>query len=210
MIHHATGRRPEGRSSHAVANPQVPMSDLLRGAIRTSLLLVLFVGGLVLTSCDLSSTGGTIILNANSSVPPTVQYRFAYTQGDATEGGQVDVVSTIESDDLDEILTANGVNRDQVVSAQVDSVRVDPVSTTSLSSADIHLGMDVNGPQIASVTFPSGGENPVRDTRRTTVTGAVKAGASKTFARLGVDDPSSIPSGGSAVRATVYFQIEAE
>lgn len=186
------------------------MSDLLSGAIRASLLVVLFVGGLVLTSCDLSSTGGTIILNANSSLPPTVQYRFAYTQDDATEGGQVNVVSTIESDDLDEILTANGVNRDQVVSAQVDSVRVDPVSTTSLSSADMHFGTDPSGPQIASVTFPSGGGDAVVDVSRTPVTDAVKAGASKTFGRFSVEDPSSIPSGGSAVRADVYFRIEAE
>jgi len=210
MVHHANGRRPGRGSSHSVVDPQVPMSDLLRGAIRVSFLVVLFVGGLLLTSCDLSSTGGTIILNANSSVPPTVQYRFAYTQDDATEGGQVEVVATIESDDLDEILTANGVNRDQVVSAQVDSVRVEPVSTTSLSSADIHLGTDADGPQIASVTFPSGGEEAVVDASRTPVTGAVKAGASKTFGRFRVEDPSSIPGGGNAVRADVYFQIEAE
>ncbi|PSQ60609.1 MAG: hypothetical protein BRD27_04280 [Bacteroidetes bacterium QH_10_64_19] len=187
------------------------MSDLLRGAIRASFLVVLFVGGLLLTSCDLSSTGGTIILNANSSVPPTVQYRFAYTQNDATEGGQVDVVSTIESDDLDDVLAPYGVvSRDQVVSAQVDSVQVDPVSTTSLSSADIHLGTDADGPQIASVTFPSGGEEAVVDASRTPVTGAVKAGASKTFGRFRVEDPSSIPGGGNAMRADVYFQIEAE
>ena len=95
MVHHANGRRPGRGSSHSVVDPQVPMSDLLRGAIRVSFLVVLFVGGLLLTSCDLSSTGGTIILNANSSVPPTVQYRFAYTQDDATEGGQVEVVATI-------------------------------------------------------------------------------------------------------------------
>lgn len=183
------------------------MSGVASGAGRTSLLVLLVVGGLVLTGCDLSSTGGTIILNANSSIPPTVQYRFGYAQDN------LDVVSTIESEDLDEVLSANGVNRNQVVSARVDSVRVDPVDpveNTSLSTADIHLGTDDSGPQIASVSFPSSGEDPVRDTRRTTVTGAVKAGASKTFAKLGVDDPSSIPSGGSAVRATVYFQIEAE
>lgn len=164
----------------------------------------------MLTSCDLSSTGGTIILNANSSVPPTVQYRFRYTQGDATEGGQVGVIAMIESDDLDGILTANGVNRDQVVSARVDSVLVDPVSTTSLSAGNVHLGTDADGPQIASVTFPSGGEAPVLDASRTSVTSAVKAGTSKTFGRFSVDDPSSIPAGGSAVRATVYFRIEAE
>ncbi|PSQ71688.1 MAG: hypothetical protein BRD31_02470 [Bacteroidetes bacterium QH_2_64_26] len=102
------------------------------------------------------------------------------------------------------------MNRDQVVSAQVDSVRVEPVSTTSLSSADIHLGTDADGPQIASVTFSSGGEEAVVDAGRTPVTGAVKAGASKTFGRFRVEDPSSIPGGGNAVRADVYFQIEAE
>ncbi|PSQ80848.1 MAG: hypothetical protein BRD41_04215 [Bacteroidetes bacterium QS_1_63_11] len=187
------------------------MSDLLRGAIRVSFLVVLFVGGLVLTGCDLSSAGNTIIVDANSSVPPTIQYRFQYTQDDATEGGQVEDVATIESDDLDDVLAPNGVvSRDQVVSAQVDSVQVDPVSTTSLSSADIHLGTDADGPQIASVSFPSGGEEAVVDAGRTPVTGAVKAGASKTFGRFRMEDPSRIPDGGSVVRATVYFQIEAE
>jgi hypothetical protein len=186
------------------------MSDFATGTVRASLLVALCLGGLFLTGCDLSSTGGTIILNANSSIPPTVQYRFGYTQDDATEGGQVDVVSTTESDDLGEILTANGVSREQVVSAQVDSVLVDPVSTTSLSAASIHLGTDDSGPQIASVTFPSGGESSALDASRTPVTGAVQAGTSRTFARFGVDDPSSIPSGGSVVRAKVYFQVEAE
>lgn len=161
----------------------------------------------MLTGCDLSSTGGTLILNANSSVPPTVQYRFGYGQD------ELEVVSTIKSEGLDEILSENGVNREQVVSARVDSVLVDPVDpveTTSLSTADIYLGTDDSGPQIAGVTFPSSGKDPVRDTRQTPVTETVKAGTSETFAQLGVEDPSSIPPGGSAVRATVYFQIEAE
>lgn len=209
-MHHENCKKPRKGSSDSVVNPRYSMSDFSRGAVRASLFVVLLTGGLVLTSCDLSSTGGTIILNANSSVPPTVQYRFRYTQGDATEGGQVGVIAMIESDDLDGILTANGVNRDQVVSARVDSVLVDPVSTTSLSAGNVHLGTDADGPQIASVTFPSGGEAPVLDASRTSVTSAVKAGTSKTFGRFSVDDPSSIPAGGSAVRATVYFRIEAE
>ena len=116
----------------------------------------------------------------------------------------------IESEDLDEILATNGVTRDQVVSAQVDSVRVDPVSTTSLSAVNLHLGTDASGPEIAQVTISPGEGAPVLDRSPTTVTGAVKAGATRTFGRFRVDDPSRIPSGGSVVRATVYFQIEAE
>jgi hypothetical protein len=186
------------------------MSGDSSDGIRASIFCVLLVGGLVLTGCDLSSSTGTVILNANSSVPPIVEYRFRYTQEDATSEGRVDVGSMIESETLDDILATNGVTREQVVSARVDSVRVDPVSTTSLSAADLHLGTDVSGPRIAQVAFSSEGGDPVFDRSPTTVTGAVKAGESRAFGRFQVDDPSRIPSGGSVVRATVYFRIEAE
>jgi len=186
------------------------MSDDSSDGIRASIFCVLLLEGLVLIGCDLSSSAGTVILNANSSVPPIVEYRFGYTQEDATSEGQVDVGSMIESETLDEILATNGVTREQVVSVRVDSVRVDPVSTTSLSTVDLHLGTDTSGPRIAQVAFPSEGDDPVVDRSRTTVTGAVKAGATRTFGRFRVDDPSGIPPGGSVVRATVYFRIEAE
>lgn len=171
---------------------------------------VLLAGGLVLTSCDLASAGSTVILNAGSPIPPTVQHRFEYTRDDVTEGGTVDVVSTVESDGLDAILSENGFRRSDVVSARVDSVLVEPVSAVSLSAAALYLGTDANGPRIADVEFPSGSPSPVLDASLQVVTGAVRAGASNVFARFRADDPSNIPSGGGVVRARVYYRVEVE
>ncbi|MFB6097815.1 MAG: hypothetical protein ABEK84_01615 [Salinibacter sp.] len=178
------------------------MTRAVRSMVRASALLLLLVGAAVLASCDLASAGSTVILNADAPIPPIVQHRFKYTED------QLSVVSVIESEDLGEILRQNGFSRSDVVSARVDSVRVTPVSTASLSAAKIYLGTDDSGPLIANVRVPS--DTPVVDRTTTPVTGAVKAGASKTFAQFRVDDPSSIPSGGSVVRATVYFRVELE
>lgn len=172
--------------------------------VRASLLLALLAGGLVLTSCDLASAGNTAILNAGSAIPPTVRHRFEYSQG------QLNVVSTVESEDLGDILAQNGFSRSDVVSARVDSVLVTPVSTASLSRAEIYLGTDANGPHIASVQFQPDQPSPVVDDTTTSVTGAVKSGDTKTFAQFSVEDPSGIPAGGSVVRATVYYRIEVE
>ena len=172
--------------------------------VRASLLLALLAGGLVLTSCDLASAGNTAILNAGSAIPPTVRHRFEYSQG------QLNVVSTVESEDLGDILAQNGFSRSDVVSARVDSVLVTPVSTASLSRAEIYLGTDANGPHIASVQFQPDQPSPVIDHTTTSVTGAVKSGDTKTFAQFSVEDPSGIPAGGSVVRATVYYRIEVE
>ncbi|GEM_PF-5795463 len=183
------------------------MRPFARPTTRASLLLILLVVGLVLPSCDFASAGNTAILNANSTVPPTVRHRFEYEESDAAEGGAVEVISTIESDDLDAILSRNGFSRSDVVSARVDSVRVEPISAASLTAADLYLGIDDTGPRIAEIDFPSGAP-PAVDRRRRSVIGAVKAGASRVFARFQVDDPSSIPSGGGRVRAIVHYRLE--
>ena len=185
------------------------MTRLAESPLRIALLFGLLVAPLVLTSCDLASAGNTLILNADSAVPPVVRHRFEYTQDDAAESGEVEVLSMIESDDLGEILTTNGVNRNQVVSARVDSVRVRRVSAPALTAADLYLGVDASGPRIAQVQFSSGSMSEVDRTTRT-VTGAVKGGEDTVFARFDVDDPGNIPPGGSVVRATVYYRIEAE
>ncbi len=180
------------------------MTTLAKTIAHASLLLVLLAGGLVLTSCDLASAGNTAILNADSAIPPIMRHRFEYSQG------ELSVMSTVESEDLGDILAQNGFSRSSVVSARVDSVLVDPVSTVSLSRAEIYLGTDANGPRIASVQFQPDQPSPTVDPTTTTVTGAVKSGDTKTFAQFSVEDPSDIPSGGGVVRATVYYRIEVE
>lgn len=176
---------------------------------RISLLLVLLVGGSVLTSCDLASTGDTAILNAESAIPPTVRHRFEYTGNDASGNGEVEVVSSITSgSDLDDILSDPGFSRGDVVSARVDSVLVERLSTNALSGADLYLGTDAGGPLIARVQFNPDEETPGRDRTPRTVTGAVKSGASNVFARFDVEDPTEIPDGGARVQATVYYRLE--
>lgn len=180
------------------------MTRLETAAVHTFVLLILLTGGLALTSCDLASAGNTAILNANSSIPPTVRHRFEYTQD------QLSVGSMIESEDLGEILTQNGFSRGDIVSARVDSVRVEPVSTESLSAAEMYLGTDASGPRIASVEFQPDQPSPAVDASGASVTGAVKAGASETFGQFSVEDPSNIPTGGGVVRAVVYYRVEVE
>jgi hypothetical protein len=193
---------PDRSSSRPPVNRFRPMSYVARGTIRAAVLVVLlFVGGLVLTSCDLASGGSTLILNANLPNPPTVQYRFEYTQEDVTNGGQVEVPSTIKGDDLETIIEENGGN--QVIAARVDSVEVRRVSASSLTAADLYLGTDASGPLIGSVQFETD-QDVVRDTDAKTVTDAVKQGKGKTFAQFRVDDPE----GFSVVRADVYFWVK--
>jgi len=180
------------------------MTRLEAASVHLSVLFVLLAGGLALTSCDLASAGNTAILNANSAIPPTVQHRFEYTQD------QLSAVSMIESEDLGEILSQNGFSRSDVASARVDSVRVEPVSTVSLSAVEIFLGTDPSGPPIANVELQPDQPAPVTDASGASVTGAVKAGEMQTFAQFSVQDPSSIPAGGGVVRAVVYYRVEVE
>lgn len=188
-----------------------PMTSFATSLIRASVALGLLAAGLVLTSCDLASAGNTAILSANSTSPPTVRHRFEYTEDDVTEEGQAEVVSSIQSDDLDAILADNGFSRSDVVSAQVDSVRVERLSTGTLSGADLYLGTDASGPVIARVEFDDPeAETPARDNTSRPVTGAVKSGQKRVFAQFDVEDPSDIPSSGGRVRAVVYYRLEVE
>ena len=187
-----------------------PMTSFATSLIRTSVACGLLAAGLVLTSCDLASAGNTAILSANSTSPPTVRHRFEYTEDDVTEG-QAEVVSSIQSDDLDAILADNGFSRSDVVSAQVDSVRVERLSTGTLSGADLYLGTDASGPVIARVEFDDPeAETPARDNTSRPVTGAVKSGQKRVFAQFDVEDPSDIPPSGGMVQAEIYYRLEVE
>lgn len=161
--------------------------------------LALCAAALVLAGCDLASAGNTLILDANSSNPLEVRHRFEYDSSDVLEGGRVEVGGTLESDNLGTILATYGVSREQVVSAQVDSVALDPVSTGSLSEADLYLGTNASGPLVASVQVPAGGSASVTDSTPRPVTAAVRAGVERVFGRFIVDDPGSIPPGGGVV-----------
>jgi hypothetical protein len=180
------------------------MTPFAKTLIRTFVVLGLLAGALVLTSCDISSASNTAILNANSTIPPIVRQRFEYTGDDVTDGGQVEALSSIQSDDLDAILSENlGASRADVVSARVDSVSVERLSTNTLSGA-LYLGTDASGTRIANVQLESGEEITARDTK--TVTGAVKSGQERVFAEFDVEDPSS----GGMVRAVIYYRLEVE
>ena len=187
-----------------------PMTSFATSLIRASVAFGLLAAGLVLTSCDLASAGNTAILSANSTSPPTVRHRFEYTEDDVTEG-QAEVVSSIQSDDLDAILADNGFSRSDVVSAQVDSVQVKRLSTGTLSGADLYLGTDESVPVIARVEFDDPeAETPARDNTSRTVTGAVKSEQKRVFAQFDVEDPSDIPPSGGRVQAKVYYRLEVE
>lgn len=175
---------------------------------RAAMLVGLLVAPLVLTSCDLASTGGTVILNANLPNPPTIDYRFKYSQSDATDAGQVNISGMVE-DDLYAILEDNGVNRRQVVSARVDSVKVKAVDAPALTGAKLYLGTDASGPLLGEVQLGPAQER-ARDTETRSVTEAVKDGEEDVFGRFRVDEPGNIPPGGSVVRATVYYRIKAK
>lgn len=170
-------------------------------------LVVLLVGSMVWTSCDVASASSTAILNANSSIPPTVHHRFAFTESDGTgQDGEVAVRSELQSDDLDAILSDNlGARRADVVSARIDSVRVTRVSPESLTDAELFLGQSAEAPPVATVDFQPDGPSTVVDDRQRTVTAAVRNGVERLFGRFRMENLRS-----GAVRARVYYRLEVE
>lgn len=172
--------------------------------------LVLLAGSLVLTSCDLAAAGNTAILNAASSIPPTVEFTFEYTPDDVT-GGRVEVVSE-GTDDLRSTLSQNGFSRSDVVSARVDSVLIERLSAQTfeyLTGADIYLGTSTSGPQIGAGQFSTDQESATLNVPTRTVTSIVKKGSTRAFASLDPDDPNNVPDP-DRVKVIVYFQIEVE
>ncbi len=175
---------------------------------RGFLLIVLLAASVVWTSCDLASTGSTVILSADSPsrIEPTVQHRFEYKEEDVVEG-DVAVESKIKSDDLDAILSRSGFSRSGVVDARIDSVKIiNPESAPSLRDADVFLGTDAGGPRIARVApLPDGASSVVDGTSDERVREAVRDGIQKLYGRFGPESPSD-----GAVRAKVYYRLEVE
>lgn len=178
-------------------------------ARRAFLAIVVLAGSLVLVRCDLAATGSTAVLNAESAIPPTVEYTFEYASSDVTGEGEVAVVSE-EQDDLGDILSQNGFSRADVVSAEIDSVSIERLSAQTfgyVTGADLYLGMNAEGPHVGTGTFQTSQESARLDIPTKTVTGLVKEGSTNTFARLDVGDRSNVPSL-DRVGVTVFFRIE--
>lgn len=187
------------------------MTVFVRALPRASLAFVVLAGSLVLVSCDLAAAGNTAILNANSAIPPTVEYTFEYTPSDVTGGNQVEVVSE-GADDLGDVLTDNGFSRSDVVSARVDSVRIERLSAPTfgyITGAEVYLGTSASGPRIATGTFQTSQASALLSVATGTVTSTVKGGPTQAFVRLDVEDPDDVP-GVDRVKATVFFQIEVQ
>lgn len=185
------------------------MSDFARGAIRPAVLVFLFVGGLVLASCDLASGSNTAVLNADSTVPPVVEYTLDYSAADVTDG-QIEVVSETR-DDLGAVLSENGFSRSDVVSARIDSVSIERLSAPTfgyLTGAEVHLGTNSSGPHIGSGEFSTDQESALLGVPTRTVTSLVREGATKAFARLHPNNSDNVVD--DRVEVVVYFRIEVE
>lgn len=176
-----------------------------------AVLVGLLLGSLGLASCDFTAAGSTAILNAESTIPPVVEYTFEYTPSDTTGTGQVEVASEA-LDDLGGVLSENGFSRDDVVSARVDSVSIERLSAPTfgyVTGADVHLGTSTEDPRIATGAFDPSQEAASLDVVTETVTKIVTRGSTRAFARLDVDDPNDLP-GVDRVQVIVYFRLEVE
>mgnify|MGYP006426095385 CR=1 FL=1 len=181
-----------------------------------ALALLLSIAMVVLTGCDSGGNGGSIVLNANSPVPPTVQYSFAYSSEDVDANGVVDVISN-EADALDDLFRQNGVSRSDVVRARVDSVELERQSTTGptarpkvfpyLGGAEVFLGSDASGPRIASSQFQTTNRTVNLSVTTADVTSTVQQGSVPAFLRLTADTPGDIPLI-ERVRVTVFYTVE--
>ncbi|MCS3938134.1 hypothetical protein GGP84_000734 [Salinibacter ruber] len=175
---------------------------------RGSLLIVLLAASVAWTSCDLASASNTAILNAGFDIPPTVRHRFEYAEGEISEAGQVEMLSTIASArDLDDVLSENlGASRSDVVDARIDSVQIKRINGPSLKSATLFLGTSDGGARVASVEFSSDGASSAVDgTSDERVREAVRNGIQKLYGRFELES-----AGDGAVRATVYYRLEVE
>lgn len=187
------------------------------------LLLAFAVGG-----CDASGPE-TVVLNANSPEPPTVAYEYRYTSANLNASDEVEVASQ-QSDNLTSVLRRNGFDRSDVVSARVDSVTLERISAPTqgaaarpravpvpdvfqyLLGASVHLGTDDTGPQIATGQFQTDQRFVSLPVATQNVTSVVQNGATPSFLRLEVEDPSSVPEppDEDAVEVVVYYRIEVE
>lgn len=165
---------------------------------------------MALTGCD--SLGGgddTAILNADSAEPPEVNYTFQYSPEDRTNG-TVEVASD-GSGNLTQILQSNGFSRDDIVSARVESVVLNGLSTdpaakiySHVRTAELYLGASASGVLIAEGTIGNQTGSVTLEPTSNDVTSTLKSGASRTFLRLDTGDFQ----GQYTARATVNYRIE--
>jgi hypothetical protein len=181
-----------------------------------ALALLLSVATVLLTGCDSGGNGGSIVLNANSPVPPTIQYSFTYSSDDANDDGVVEVISS-EADALDNVFRQNGVSRSSVVRARIDSVELERQSTTGpsatpkvfryLAGAEVFLGSDASAPRIAARQFQTTDRTVTLNVQIADVTSVVQAGSTPALLRLTANSPDDIPLL-ERVRLTVFYTIE--
>lgn len=174
--------------------------------------LAIIVG---LTGCDSLGSSETVILSANQDIPPTVEYDFRYSSDNVSNDGQrVDVVSE-STDNLDAVLRDNGFGRSDIISARVDSVKMERQSSPAqirkvfdyLSGASVFLGSDASGPQIATRTPLPFEERVKMEVSTSNVTDEIKSGAKKAFLRLEASD--EVPSE-DKIEVTVFYRIEVQ
>lgn len=178
-------------------------------------LLATVVGlALLLTGCDATGPTDTVILSANSVIPPTVEYTFDYQAGEQPIG----VVSQ-ETDDLGSILEQNGFGRADVESARVDSVRLERLSSPEtasaapkvfdyLTGATLYLGSNADGARIATASFQTTAPSVRLSVEGSSVTDVVQEGRSNAFLQLSTT--SDAPDRRDRVQVTVYFRIEVQ
>lgn len=187
------------------------------GVLHSRIYGVLLLLGMALVGCDVIGSDETVILNANSPVPPTAEYEFEYTPNALNGSGQLEVLSN-ETDNLAAILSENGFQRGEVTAARVDSVFLRRLSVPTairrrakvfeyLSGADVFLGTSTSDVQIASDQFNTDDREIPLSLARRTVTEVVKGGPSLAFLRL--DTEGEVPDR-DRVEVTVYFELTVE
>lgn len=178
------------------------------------------LGSLALAGCD---SGGSETLVLRDPVNPTeARFEFTYTETQ-WENGRV-LVTSAETDQLSAVLDTYGYRRGDVVSARVESVALERLSTAQSSArpepakvfgylerAEVYLGTTTDAPLVATrqpipfdpeITLDVG---PDRD-----VTQQVQGGPTRALLLLEISDPNLIGSGGDRVRVDVRFRIEVQ
>ncbi|MFP4228015.1 MAG: hypothetical protein ACLFTE_04210 [Salinivenus sp.] len=198
--------------------------DSLRPAVATVGVLLIFT----VLGCDTSGPT-TAVLNADSPEPPTVKYEIRYTSDDLNENDEVEAAS-LNPDDLESVLRENGFERSDVVSARIDSVTLERISSPTqdastnpkavatpnvfsyLLGAEVYLGNDATGPRIAAGQFETTQRFVSLPVTTRDVTPVVRDGAVPSFLRLEVEDPSNVPDSPDqdAVELVVYYRLEVE
>lgn len=174
---------------------------------------------LLLVGCDaLGGEEDTVVLTTtedDTQLDP-VTYEFRYTQDDVENNGQRVEVASENSDNLGTMLSRNGFDRSDVVSAQVDSVTLRRQSSPTLSGvrpkvfdylsgAAVFLGTDAGGTQIADDQFDTTRQEIPLRVATSNVTAEVKEGSTQAFLQLTAS--GSIPQE-DVVDAAVYYRIE--